>query len=224
MLFFNRLRASTALKPPAASTFRHDPKPAIRCADMVALVVFNDRGKALSGFVSAFDGTFARVIQTLPGAVSGTSTNLTDGLRVANDLVGRMPGGLRRRIWLLTDGQANNEADAIWREVSRAKQQRTNINTVGFGNPHEFDRDLLVRIAAATHNGRYHEATTVAALGQAFRRGTSSRPGAQHKGEVTVFCIDTSGSMMSAMGNQRRIEAVRDALNGLLIYKQKMWS
>jgi Mg-chelatase subunit ChlD len=224
MLFFNRLPTNTASPNPTPAAQRKSLQPAIRCADLVALVAFNDQGKVLRRFVSAFDSAFAKAVQALPSAVDGSWTNITDGLRVANDLLGRMPRGLRRRVWLLSDGCANPANNAIWDEVARARAQWTNINTVGFGNPHEFDRGLLARIAGQTHNGRYYEATTVAALGQAFRCATSSSKGAIHRGEATVFCIDTSGSMSAAMEGQRRIEAVRDALNSLLIYKQKMWS
>ncbi|MEZ2145350.1 VWA domain-containing protein [Bradyrhizobium sp. DN5] len=224
MLFFNRSSTAPASSNRAPVAQRRTPQPAIRCADLVALVVFNDHGKVLNGFISAFDGSFAKAVQALPNAVCGSWTNIADGLSVANDLLGRMPRGLRRRIWLLSDGCANPHNNAIWDEVARARAQWTNINTIGFGNPHEFDRDLLARIADATHNGHYYEATTVAALGQAFRRAASSRKGTNHRGEATVFCIDTSGSMTAAMEGQRRIEAVRDALNSLLVYKQKMWS
>ena len=209
---------SSKSRPPV----RHE---GIRCADMLSLVGFNDNAKILSPFVSAFDANFVKAVLGLPAAVSGSSTNLTAGLRVANDLIGRMPKGLRRRIWLLTDGDANAEIDGILRQVERARQQYTNINTIGFGDPGQFNKGLLTAIASATHNGKYFEVTTINALGATFRRAAGHQPRTNHRGEATAFVIDCSGSMViCSMGGRKRIEVVRDAMTDLLHYKQSNWS
>lgn len=209
---------------------RHAPNGAahqerINCPDMLALVAFSERATILSSFAGAFDAKFAAAVQQLPAvAGKGSTTNITAGLRAANDLIARMPHGLRRRIWLLSDGGANVEVDGLWQQVARAATQRCNINTIGFGNHGEFDEALLQRIAAATHNGRYCEATTIAALGQAFRRAAGQGRSVRHRGEATVFCIDASASMTSPMEGSTRIEAVRAAMNSLVVWKQSNWS
>jgi Mg-chelatase subunit ChlD len=195
---------------------------------MLSLIGFNDNAKVLSPFVSAFDANFVKAVQGLPAAVGGYSTNLTSGLRLANDLIGRMPKGLRRRIWLLSDGGGNHPEDiagGILPEVERARQQYTNINTIGFGDPGQFDKALLTRIASTTHNGKFFEVTTINALGATFRRAAGHRSSTNHRGEASVFVIDCSGSMvLFNMGDRKRIEVVRDAMTSLIIYKQAVWS
>lgn len=197
----------------------------IRCPDMLALITFSEGAAVLSPFVGAFDSKFVKAVKELPDAARrGGMTNMTAGLRAANDMISRMPRGLRKRIWCLSDGGANAEVEGLWREVNRAVSQWTNINTIGFGNRGEFDEDLLKRIAAATHNGRYFEATTVTALGQAFRRGSGHPRPNGHRGEATVFVIDASASMTDAMEGSTRIEVVRNAMNDLVRWKQANWS
>ncbi len=219
-----------SLRTPAPASRYPHPRPpvrqeGIRCPDMLSLVGFNDNAKVLSPFVSAFDAGFVKAVQGLPSAVGGCSTNLTAGLRVANDLLGKMPKGLRRRIWLLTDGDANAEIDGITHQVARAGQLRININCIGFGDPGQFNKELLTRIAAATHNGKYFEVTTISALGATFRRAAGHRSHTNHRGEATAFVIDCSGSMVICrMGGRQRIEVVRDAMADLLHYKQAVWS
>lgn len=220
MLFFSKpdTRRHNAITPSQHSR-------GIRCPDMLALVAFSEKATVLSSFVGAFDAGFAGAVQKLPEAARhGGMTNMTAGLRAANDMISRMPRGLRKRIWCLSDGGANAEVEGLWREVNRAVSQWTNINTIGFGNRGEFDEDLLKRIAAATHNGRYFEATTVAALGQAFRRGSGHPRPNGHRGEATVFVIDASASMTDAMEGSTRIEVVRNAMNDLVRWKQANWS
>jgi Mg-chelatase subunit ChlD len=222
MLFSLRTPTSASQSSMSRPPVRHE---GIRCADMLSLVGFNDNANVLSPFVSAFDANFVKAVMGLPAAVSGCSTNITAGLRLANDLIGRMPRGLRRRIWLLTDGGANAEIDGIWRQVERARQQYTNINTIGFGDAGQFDKDLLTRVADATHNGKYFEATTINALGATFQHAAGHRPRTNHRGEATAFVIDCSGSMVIfSMGGRKRIEVVRDAMTDLLRYKQAVWS
>jgi Mg-chelatase subunit ChlD len=228
MLFFNRTQTQAQPPQPPLSPKPSRPYREIRCPDMLSLIGFNDDAKMLSPFVSAFDAGFVKAVQGLPMAVTGSATNMTAGLRLANDLLARMPKGLRRRIWLLSDGGGNHPEDlagGITRQVTRAREQYTNINTIGFGDPGQFNKELLGCIAAATHNGKYFEATTVHALGTTFRRAAGRDRNAAHRGEATVFVIDCSGSMaVYQMGGRQRIEVVRDAMIDLLRYKQAVWS
>jgi Mg-chelatase subunit ChlD len=226
MLFFNRPQT---VRPTQPSFVPKQARPqGIQCPDMLSLIGFNDDAQLLSPFVSAFDAKFVNATQGLPAAVGGGSTNITAGLRLANNLLSRMPKGLRRRIWLLSDGGGNHPEDlrgGITSEVERARQQFTNVNCIGFGDPGQFNKELLTRISNATHNGKYFEATTISALGATLRRAAGPRQHVNHRGEATAFVIDCSGSMvLFKMGERRRIDVVRDAMVDLIRYKQAMWS
>lgn len=229
MLFQTRTKSKTvplpASHPHSVRSNNRPSRPGINCPDMVSLVAFNTRTTILSPFVGAFDAGFATAIKNLPNVQQGY-TNVTAGLRTGIDLLAKMPSGLRRRLWLLTDGDANAEEDAIPAQVQRAVREWININTIGFGDPGDFNRGLLTKIAGDTHNGRYFEASTVAAIGDVFRKAAGHRPKAvHHRGEAAVFVIDTSGSMFEQrMGGRRRIDVVQDALYGLVMYKQQVWS
>ena len=56
---------------------------------MVALVVFGGNARTLSSFASAYDTVLVRAVQGLPDAIgkAGDGTNLTAGIRAANDLL-----------------------------------------------------------------------------------------------------------------------------------------
>lgn len=196
----------------------------IRCPDLNMLITYNDTAIAQCRLVGAYDHAFVKAVLSLNELVGGCSTNITSGLRMANDHLGQTPRGLLRRIWLLTDGQANVETEGVVAEVQRAVRQFTNINTVGFGNSGEFNKQQLTWIANSTHNGRYYEATTVAAIGGVFRHTAKHRRNLDHRGEATAFVIDTSPSMREPMGGRQRIEVLAEAMMVLLTYKQNVWS
>lgn len=198
--------------------------PGILCPDMMALVAFDHQARVVSPFAGTFDPAFAAATQTLPSLVERGQTNMAAGLALANRLLAAQPAGLLRRIWLLTDGHPNPPDQPIWEEVEKARQQRTNINTVGFGNPEAYDAALLGRIAAATHNGRFAAAGDLAGLNAAFRGPSGPRRPGSHRGEATVFVIDVSGSMANPMGQQRAIDVVASAMIELIRYKQRRWS
>ena len=106
----------------------------------------------------------------------------------------------------------------------RASRQHTNINTIGFDHPGGYDRALLERIAAATHNPRFTEAQTLDWLTATFRGPAKPRKPGSHRGEATVFLIDVSSPLASAMGDPRAIDVVAPAMVDLIKYKQVMWS
>ncbi len=57
-------------------------------------------------------------VASLPGRVSGMSTNITDGLRKGLELLEKSPKTRLRRIWLLTDGKPNREHNKLMRVVA----------------------------------------------------------------------------------------------------------
>ena len=210
---------------PARTASRNSDHPGkLYCPDRLALIAFDDRARLVAPFMDAFDARFASAVQDLPGQVRGSITNIAAALSMANDLIADQHPGLLRRIWLLSDGHPNPRNQPIAQEVGRAISQRTNLNTIGIGQPGDFDRALLERIAGRTHNGRFAEAQTVTELNRAFKGAEQRRQPGSHRGEATVFVVDVSGSMLSPMGSDRRIDAVRDAMLGLLRYKQARWA
>lgn len=226
-----RHAADARTHTPQGAKFRQNPhqhstaKPGqIACPDMLALVLFDHEARLVQPFAGAFDADLARAVSTLPGKLRGGSTNIAAGLALANDLLARQPAGLLRRIWLLSDGFPYPTEQPIDAEVARARAARTNINTVGIGDPGGYDRALLERIAAGTHNGRFAEADTIARLDALMARAAGPRPLGSHRGEATVFVIDASSSMTEPMGQARRIDAVATAMLGLLRFKQARWS
>ncbi len=212
--------------PPTSAAWRGRTQTPgqIACPDILSLVVFDHHVRLVQPFVGAFDAAFAKAVTALPGQVRGGMTDMTAGLALANDILARQPRGLLRRIWLLSDGNATPADQQIGEQVNRARAAHTNINTIGIGNPGGYDRALLERISAGTHNGRFAEADTVAKLDTLFAGAAGPRPVGSHRGEATVFLIDVSGSMTEAMGNARRIDAVAAAMLGLLRFKQARWS
>ena len=212
---------------------KHRPAPApakttagtgTRCPDMLSLVTFGDQAAVRSPLVSAFDAGLAGTVGKLDKITPGW-TNIAAGLRVGVDLLSAAPRGLRRRLWLLSDGRANVDVAGIMPQVARARDAWININTIGFGDPNDYDEAAMRAISQGTHNGRFMSAHTAEKLHEVFRgvgRATRERFG---KGEATCFVIDTSGSMFSEqMGGRPRIEVVKSAVFGLIAYKQANWS
>ena len=80
-------------------------------ADRIGLVGFHDRGFVIARPAEAHAPRLQQCALGLHEQVSGSSTNLTDGLRTALALVSHAPAGALRRIWLLTAGYPNRETD-----------------------------------------------------------------------------------------------------------------
>lgn len=193
--------------------------------DRIGLVIFHDTAFRIAEPSEPHDARLQERIVSLPSLVAGGYTNLTDGLRVAAQMASRAPAGWLRRIWLLTDGAPNRELEGVWSAVNEARSLKININTIGFGDPGAplYDPDLLNRIAAATHNGRFVPVDSLRALSAALVG--EARPGRRHhRPEVTVMAIDCSLSMQDPMEGKRRIDVVVEALTHLLRYKQQLFA
>jgi Mg-chelatase subunit ChlD len=117
---------------------RH-PRPAtaekgIRCPDLLALVTFGDDARVQCRLSSAFDPVFAAKVIGL-GKVEPGWTNIAAGMRAGTNLLAAAPRGLRKRMWVLSDGRATHQVERIMPEAKRARENWININTIGFGDP-----------------------------------------------------------------------------------------
>lgn len=190
-------------------------------SDKLALVGYHDKAFVRAKPTHAHAPWLQERIFELPQRIGGSGTNITDGLRVAASLLQSQPKGVLRRIWLLSDGEANVERDQLGILMPQLNQAYINVNTIGFGD--SFDEPLLRWIASQTHSGQFCPVNTLrdlsATLTQANVKYTGYR---MHRPEVTVFTIDCSPSMTQSMEGKRRIDVVVEALTHLLNYKQRL--
>jgi hypothetical protein len=130
-----------------------------------------------------------------------------------------------RRVWLLSDGIPNPRSSAVLDLAKDAYRLHCNVNCIGFGDPRNFDEELLRRISATTHRGKYVSARSLEQLRETL---VQSDPGVHrrrhHRAEMSVWAIDLSGSMTNPMGKARKIDAVQEALMNLLYYKQRLFA
>ena len=160
---------------------------------------------------------------------------MTDGLRAAIEIYRRVPKGILRRIWLLTDGYPTNangyhikDTSELMQMVECARANFININTIGFGD--QYDEALLRKIAAATHNGKFVPVNSLRELTNALvgygdngnnNNGMRKR---HRRSETTVLAIDLSGSMKGPMEGKTKVQVVEEAILHLLKYKQMQFS
>lgn len=192
--------------------------------DLLGLVGFSSAALTLVPPCSAFDGRLQEAVGKLPAHVGG-QTNLAAGLRQSVKLLMQIPRGVLRRIWLLSDGQANCEQEFISTAVAEARAGWINVNTIGFGD--QFDRATLEAVAAGTHRGHFVEVRGLRALTDtllADQRPPRSNGRRQHRVECTVLALDLSGSMSEPMEGRKKIEVVQEAVGRLLAFKQRCFS
>ena len=101
--------------------------------DLIGLIGFHDQGFVMAKPTSAFSPWLQNRTANLHQKIAGSGTNITDGLRVALQLLAKAPRTMYRRIWLLSDGYPNRDEASIDRVVADARFAWTNINTIGFG-------------------------------------------------------------------------------------------
>ena len=200
----------------------HHQDNAIHCGDFLSLVAFSAKAELLSPFRGAFDPSFAKAVISLPDvARRGGATNMTAGLRIALDQLERVPTRLFRKVYLLADGNDNEEYQLLPAEIDRAVRMKVRVNTIAFGNSGCFDPARLQLIADKT-GGRCIPVESAQQLGKLLHPGP--RKIISNRGEATVYCIDTSYSMNERMGASTKIEIVRDTMLSLVRYKQNFWS
>jgi hypothetical protein len=190
----------------------------------VGICGFNDRGFVILKPVTPHNPVLVERSQGLHARVSGSYTNIADGHRRSVAMLAVTPPGFYRRIWLLSDGLPNREADRIIPAAREARRLRINVNTIGFGD--SYDERLLKDISAATHSGRFFRVGSLRQLSDALvRSGSDTGPRKTHEpAEATVLCIDLSGSMVNPMGGRRKIQVVEEALLHLIHYKRRCFS
>lgn len=190
-------------------------------SDKLALVGYHDKAFVRAKPTHAFAPWLQERIFELPQRIGGSSTNITDGLRVAASLLLSQPKGVLRRIWLLSDGEANVEREQLGILMPQLNQAYINVNTIGFGD--SFDEPLLRWIARQTHSGQFCPVNTLRDLSATLTQANVQHTGYRmHRPEVTVFAIDCSPSMTMSMEGKRRIDVVVEALTHLLNYKQRL--
>jgi Mg-chelatase subunit ChlD len=203
--------------------FTHHRPNKVFASDRIGLVGFNDTGFVIAKPAQPHAAWLQERVHKLHSKVSGSSTNIADGLRMSLSLIDRTPRGILRRCWLLTDGYPNRESSAIMGVVEQARQAHCNINCIGFGD--RFDKTLLCNISAATHNGQFITAKSLTQLTDALiSTDTGQHRRRRHRAETTVLAIDLSGSMMQSMAGSRKIDIVEQAILQLLYYKQRMFA
>lgn len=188
--------------------------------DLIGLVCFSTSSTVLASPSVASSGPLSEAVRTLHQKVGG-STNIAAGLRDSGAILRGAPKGFRKRIWLLSDGEVTTEKSAVIPTAEALRSAFVNINCIGFGD--RYDREVLERISATTHNGKFFQVSDIGSLTTAIMSGTRNRNIAT-KPEATVFCIDVSGSMSEPMGNTTKIATVEAALMGLLEFKRWCFS
>ncbi len=195
----------------------------VHAPDRISIVGFNEEGFQIALPAEPHAHWLQERSQRLHKHVKGR-TNIADGLRVGIEMCKKTPRGILRRIWLLSDGEANVNPGGIWPMVQRAYKSHININTIGFGN--SFDESTLRKISASTHRGKFVPVKSLRELTNTLTHFSSNgnSNGFHHRSETTVLVIDLSASMGWAMGNKTKVQVVEEAILHLLLMKQKMFS
>lgn len=225
-LFKNRISPTVAIQPrPAVRIVRAAPVRKIFAPDRIGLVGFHDPAFVIARPAEPFKGWLQDRAQKLHAKLGGGGTNIAAGLRLSTELLEQTPPGVLRRIWLLSDGEANREVEGIMPVIERARAARVNVNCIGIGD--SFDEALLRRIAAACHNGKFVPITTLRELTDALlARGTSAAGQRlwHHRSETTIIACDCSLSMNEAMDGKPKIKVVEEAVMRLLLHKQRSFA
>lgn len=196
-------------------------------SDRIGIVGYHDSAFVIAKPAEPHAPWLQKRLINLREKIGGSGTNIADGLRKGIQMLCKTPPGILRRLWLLTDGEANRETDQIMPMVNKAFKNRININTIGFGNDGEYDKNLLCQISSATHNGKFIAVNSLRELTNALIRSAGNGNGlknTRHRSETTMLVLDFSPSMTCSMEGKRRIDIVEEAVFRLLAYKQKCFS
>lgn len=135
----------------------------------VGLASFSDNGYRDLDLTTDYGMARAAIDNLFPQS----STNMGEGLSIANDILSQASAGEDKFIILLSDGLTNAgmSPDQIMAgPVQDAVGAGTCIYTVGFGDPGSIDEDLLRRIAAASGCGEYYHGTVPSDLEKIYIR------------------------------------------------------
>lgn len=198
--------------------------------DLLGFVGFHGAAFVIAKPASAHAPWLTQRSQILHDRIGGGGTNITAGLRQSLALLRFTPPGVQRRIWLLSDGEANVETGApLWAVVEEARRAYVNINTIGFGD--KFDEATLHKISSATHSGKFVSVRTLRELTNAFGVVFHSANGHndhrryhRHRAETTILAIDLSASMQESMEGRPKVSVVEEAVLELIKFKQRVFS
>jgi Mg-chelatase subunit ChlD len=116
-------------------------------------------------------GDYTQARSTIDGLDYIASTNIGEGLSVANDELTHADPGESKYIILLSDGNSNtglSHDQIVAGPVQDAANAGTCIYTVGFGDQNDLNEVLLRQIAAGSGCGQYYYATNVSDLQQIY--------------------------------------------------------
>lgn len=192
--------------------------------DLIGMIGFHDKAFVMSLPAEPWGDKLIERVGNLPGRVEGAGTNIAAALRLALELTKKSPPGTRKRIWLFSDGDANQDTGNTEPAAQAIADANINLNVIAFGEA--ANSTLLKTLAAKTHHGRFIPVASLHEMAAALKNSAgAAKTKQQHRQEVAILCVDCSPSMNTRdMGNQRRIEAVRDAIRSLLTYKASVWS
>lgn len=197
--------------------------------DLLGFVGFHSAAFVIAKPAPAYAPWLTQRCQTLHDRIGVGGTNITAGLRQSLALLRFAPPGVQKRIWLLSDGEANVESgDPLWSVVGEARGCFCNINTIGFGD--KFDEATLRKISSATHSGKFVSVRTLRELTNAFgvvfhsTNGHNGHRRHHHRAETTILAIDLSVSMQGSMEGKPKVKVVEEAVLELIKFKQRVFS
>jgi len=192
--------------------------------DQVAIAVFDARAREIHTPAPPYSASLQKMALSLPSLATGGSTNIAAGIREGIRILRQAPRGYYRRMWVLSDGEANVDANDVIPAAMNAKDNWININTVALST--DCDLALMRRISSVTHNGKAIALADLRALTDVII--SHSRPSARGgtpRPEATVIVVDTSISMTTkCAGGKSRIELVAEAVLRLLVFKQQCFA
>lgn len=124
-------------------------------SDMVSLVTYDS-----SATIEFQNGTIKQkqeLIRIVRGIGAGSTTNISDGLRLAYKILAESTSSAHRRVFLFSDGQANGGITGVPQmcELVKSHRESEDIITTAFGIGADFNSAMMQGIAAAG-GGQYN--------------------------------------------------------------------
>jgi Ca-activated chloride channel family protein len=126
--------------------------------DVVSVDTFSDRARSLVPPTIVNGATRVNIQSRIAELGTGGSTNMFDGLSLAEQHAAEAPASHSvRRVVMLSDGQANvgpSSPDALGMLAERGLRFRTQVTSLGVGN--DYDENTLNAIAVRTSGRLFH--------------------------------------------------------------------
>jgi Mg-chelatase subunit ChlD len=192
------------------------PHQGVVPADLLAIYTFADKSNQLLPPTSINDARALEIPRSLP-KLTGGYTNLAPAIAMSRKLLSMSNRSLIKKIVVIGDGEASDAALCPV-EAGLCREAYISIEAINVGGK---DGEATLRsIAAMTVGGRYFEAKTFQALTSAL---TGSVARNHRRQGITAVLVDVSSSMdwvLPSDPSRTRIQAVVDALTGLVITKR----